>query len=99
VEIISLSLSLFAIILSIWFWKNPIDISFVTKKTIIDDKDPDSKIAYCIGKNNKGWLIEKIMIDEATSGKEFTTYASKKNNPKIKHAPSLLEEIKKLNFN
>lgn len=97
-EITSFSLALFSIWLSYWFWKNPIDISFKSERTLIENEGTENEIYYKVGKDHSGWMIEKIIINDTTSGNKFRSFASAKNNPSINKTPETLNDIKGLHF-
>ena len=96
--VLNLVLSLFAIVLAYWFWRNPINTDFRRGSRIpfVDNSTGDK---YYLGEDHNGWKIRKLI---SRTGREIgdigEVFASKKNNPKVKVMPNNLEEIKKLNF-
>jgi hypothetical protein len=87
--------------LSIWFWKNPIDTSFQKELVIFNKESDHPRVAYEVGHDHKGWKIIKTIVpssDDELSGKKLRSYASRKNNPKIRKSPSDIDEIQGLIF-
>jgi hypothetical protein len=91
--IISLVISIIAIILTYYVWKNPTDIS-TKKKKIFNTRDA----IYKFGVNNKGWFVLKVIEDNIEKGEPFQFVADKKNNPGLKKIEDNVEEFKKLNY-
>jgi len=99
-DIISFLLALFSIVLSYWFWKNPIEIKVKTVKVLEDVLKNGDSVTYKIIINNRGWSIEKITEIEIENELKFIKlYASRKNNPSIAFPPESIEEIRMLSFN
>lgn len=92
--ILSIILSVGAILFTYYGWKNPIDTNIKSRRTIKETDD----IFYKIGVNHKGWLVEKIDTSVVLENKPFKYIANKNNNPSLKEAPKTLEDVKKLNF-
>ena len=94
-DLVSLILSLLSILLSFWFWKNPISTNFKAKSLCYKE---DNFIKYVVGVNNKGWIIKKINRDISNSTILAPTFATNKNNPNIKIPPTTIEELDNLNY-
>lgn len=92
-SIASFILSVFAIWLAYYFWKNPIE-----SKTLRYVEDEENEIHYAVGKKGKKWFVEKKFLKNVSNGAAFKFIADIENNAKLKNAPNNLIELRKLNY-
>jgi len=90
---ISLALSIMAIIMSFYFWRNPISSDIKNKKIYKSSEE----VYFHYGYNNVGWVVEKRDVNDVLTGKAFKFIADRKNNRKIRKLPTITE-FENLNY-
>lgn len=95
-DVISFAFALFSILLSIYFWKNPLSLDIINKRPVYNH---EGEVEYILGENDKGWVVKKInMTSEDKSGERMVFVATIKNNKGLKNPPETIDELSKLNY-
>ena len=85
-------LFLISVYIAYWFWRNPIEIKELNKVFF-----EDGNTRYISAINHKGWIVRKVIHENAKKRLPWKFCATKRNNPGIKNAPDNIDELKKLN--
>lgn len=94
-NILSIVLSIAAILFSYYVWKNPIDTS---KKSVRVFRDRDNKIVYTVSCTNGKWSVEKLDINLHKTSQPYVFIADSQNNKNLKEMTDNLSSVQKLNY-